>query len=232
MDNARTILLFGGSFNPPHLAHFELVHAALSALQLNHCEIIPSGNPWQKPHVAPVQHRLAMLKLAVHDDAQRWQNLHPTTPYPIGINPIETLTHQASYTIDTLNQLHSLQPHTTFIWLIGSDKLANFHTWRDWRGILKHTHIAVAQRAGHEVSPEQLNDDVLRTYYQKHHCNARSNQWRSQTHGLFIEFAAPLMDVSSTEIRTQLQQHSCSLKLDKFLTKNVQAYIFGHNLYQ
>ena len=232
MDSARTILLFGGSFNPPHLAHFELVHAALSALKLNHCEIIPSGNPWQKPHVAPVQHRLAMLELAVHDDAQRWQEHHPTTSYPIDINPVETLSHQASYTIDTLRQLRSLNPHTTFIWLIGSDQLTNFHTWRDWQGILKLAHIAVAQRAGHETSAEQLSDVTLRTYYQQHHCNAPSNQWRTQKHGLFIEFAAPLMAVSSTQIRAQLQQHPRTPELDKTLTKNVQTYIFEQNLYQ
>ena len=232
MDNARIILLFGGSFNPPHLAHFELVHAALSALKLKHCEMIPSGNPWQKPHVAPVQHRLAMLELAVHDDAQRWQEHHPTTSYPIDINPVETLSHQASYTIDTLRQLRSLNPHTTFIWLIGSDQLTNFHTWRDWQGILKLAHIAVAQRAGHETSAEQLSDVTLRTYYQQHHCNAPSNQWRTQKHGLFIEFAAPLMAVSSTQIRAQLQQHPRTPELDKTLTKNVQTYIFEQKLYQ
>ncbi|MBS1175042.1 MAG: nadD [Burkholderiaceae bacterium] len=231
MDSARTILLFGGSFNPPHLAHFELVHAALFALKLKHCEIIPSGNPWQKPHIIPVAHRLAMLKLAVQDDTQRWQDLHPKRPYPIDINPIETLTHQASYTIDTLNQLRSLNPHATFIWLIGSDQLVNFHTWRDWQGILKRAHIAVAQRAGHETSSEQLSDTTLRAYYQDHHCAASSEQWRSQTHGLFIEFVAPLMDVSSTQIRKQLQQHPCSPDLDKCLTKNVQTYIFEQDLY-
>ena len=231
MGNARTILLFGGSFNPPHLAHFRLVHAALSALNLNHCQIIPSGNPWQKPHIIPVAHRLVMLELAVQDDAQRWQDLHPKRPYPIEINPIETLSHQASYTVDTLIQLRQTDPHTSFIWLIGSDQLANFHTWHDWQGILNLAHIAVAQRAGHETSPEQLSDTTLRTYYQDHHCAASSKQWRSQTHGLFIEFVAPLMEVSSTKIRAQLQQHPDSPKLDNDLTKSVQTYVSQQKLY-
>ena len=234
MDNARVILLFGGSFNPPHLAHFKLVHAALSALQLHHCDIIPSGAPWQKPHVAPVQHRLAMLEWAVHDDAQRWLQLNPTTPYPIDINPIETLTNQASYTIDTLTALRRKQPQDRFIWLIGSDQLANFHTWRDWQEILKHTHIAVAQRAGHEISAAQLSDAALRDYYQQHHCSASSEQWHAQAHGLFIEFTAPAMAISSSQIRALIQQqhNPCTPELDKMLTKSVQNYISEQNLYQ
>jgi len=91
--------------------------------------------------------------------------------YPITINPLEIERDQPSYTIDTVRTLRKSAPDTRFIWLIGSDQLANFHTWRDWRDILTYTHIAVAQRAGHEISYEQLSDPQLCDYYRQNHCD-------------------------------------------------------------
>jgi nicotinate-nucleotide adenylyltransferase len=40
--------LFGGTFDPPHVAHVALARAALEALQLDVVRWIPAGQPWQK----------------------------------------------------------------------------------------------------------------------------------------------------------------------------------------
>ena len=257
-SDTPSIILFGGSFNPPHRAHFRIAHAALAAFAPATMQLIPSGQPWQKPHVAPAEHRLAMLELAVADDQADWpahSKANPADAYPIIINPLEIERVQASYTIDTLRALHqhavknkhqntskstslssSLNttlsthsaPDTRFIWLIGSDQLANFHTWRDWRDILKYTHIAVAQRAGHELSTEQLTDPQLRNYYRQNHCDVTASAWREQHSGLFIEFPAPAIAVSSTQIRAQI--HAGQATPD--LSKRVEKYIFERGLYK
>ena len=39
------------------------------------------------------------------------------------------------YTIDTVRRVKREYPQHRFIWLLGSDTLANFHKWRDWRGL-------------------------------------------------------------------------------------------------
>ena len=41
------------------------------------------------------------------------------------------------YTADTLARLVRLYPQRRFIWLMGADNLAQFHRWRDWRGIAR-----------------------------------------------------------------------------------------------
>ena len=226
-EHTPSVILFGGSFNPPHRAHFRIAHAALDAFAPACMQIIPSGQPWQKSQVAPAEHRLAMLRLAMADDQAHWQTEH-TTHYPITINPLEIERDQPSYTIDTVQALRQNAPATHFIWLIGSDQLANFHTWRDWRDILTNTHIAVAQRAGHEISYEQLIDPQLRDYYRQNHCEASDSVWRQQRSGLFIEFPAPAIAVSSTQIRAQIRTGQTAPDI----TKSVEKYILEHDLYK
>ncbi len=226
--NASPILLFGGSFNPPHLAHFRLLHAALDGLKLSHGEMIPSGQPWQKPHVVAAAHRMAMLTLAAQDDAQAWLSAHPEHPYPIHINPMETELDAPSYTVDTLTELRRQHPSVPLIWLIGSDQLANLHTWRNWQGILQLAHLAVAQRAGHTVNSSDIADASVRSHYATHHCRAQDSAWRNCKHGLFIEVEAPAMAISSTAIRAQITQGQATPEL----SPSVQNYIFSHDLYQ
>lgn len=54
---------FGGTFNPPHTAHFALVHSAREQLNLSKVLMIPAGQPWQKPQVLPAKLRVDMLRL-------------------------------------------------------------------------------------------------------------------------------------------------------------------------
>ena len=54
------------------------------------------------------------------------------------------------YTIDTLRALQRRFPKTEFIWLMGADNLAQFHRWRDWRGIARAMPIAVIARPGYD----------------------------------------------------------------------------------
>ncbi len=56
------------------------------------------------------------------------------------------------YTIDTLRALAGRYPKLDFVWLMGSDNLAQFHRWRDWRGIARTMPIAVVARPGYDAS--------------------------------------------------------------------------------
>ena len=54
------------------------------------------------------------------------------------------------YTVDTLRKLTRRYSKTKFVWLMGSDNLAQFHRWRDWRGIARTMPIAVLARPGYD----------------------------------------------------------------------------------
>ena len=56
------------------------------------------------------------------------------------------------YTADTLQALTRRYPKREFVWLMGSDNLAQFHRWRDWRGIARTMPIAVIARPGYDAA--------------------------------------------------------------------------------
>jgi len=56
------------------------------------------------------------------------------------------------YTIDTLQQLTRRYPKREFIWMMGSDNLAQFHRWKRWRDIARTMPIAVVARPGYNAA--------------------------------------------------------------------------------
>lgn len=130
--------LLGGSFDPVHSAHLVLAQTALAKLSLDEVQLIPAGQPWQRPPLgASPAHRLAMIKLAVGS----------TTG--LSVNPIEINRTGPTYTIETLALLP--QEHEYF-WILGADQLENFCTWRDWSIIASKVQLVVAQRPGSNVA--------------------------------------------------------------------------------
>lgn len=175
-STSRKIGLLGGSFNPIHQAHLRLALAAHEYLQLDQVQLLPAGQPWQKKALqVSADDRLAMLALAIE-------------PYPqLQINPIEVERDGPTYTIETLQSL-SVGPQ--YYWLMGSDQLNNFCTWRAWQEILNYVQLVVVQRPGHDI---QVPSELQLELEQKGHKL------------IFMPFAE--MSISSTEIRQKLQEN-------------------------
>jgi nicotinate-nucleotide adenylyltransferase len=55
------------------------------------------------------------------------------------------------YTVDTLAKLTRRYPKRRFIWLMGSDNLAQLHRWKDWRRLARTMPIAVIARPGYDA---------------------------------------------------------------------------------
>jgi nicotinate-nucleotide adenylyltransferase len=68
---------------------------------------------------------------------------------PIRVTAIEAEM-GTRFTLDTLRKLKRRYPKRRFVWLMGSDNLAQFHRWRGWRQIAREMPIAVIARPGYE----------------------------------------------------------------------------------
>ena len=129
--------LLGGSFNPAHGGHRRVTLFALAALGLDEAWwLVSPGNPL-KP-------KAGMAPLAARIKSARRQARRA----PIRVTAIERQFGSA-YTIDTLRALRRRWPGRRFLWLMGSDNLAQFHRWKDWRGIARQMPIAVIERPGY-----------------------------------------------------------------------------------
>ena len=130
--------LLGGSFNPAHGGHRRISLFAREALGLDEVWwLVSPGNPLKpKAGMAPLAARLASAR----KQARR---------APIRATAIEREL-GTRYTVDTLRKLARRYPKCRFVWLMGSDNLAQFHHWRAWRTVARTMPIAVIARPGYD----------------------------------------------------------------------------------
>lgn len=131
--------LLGGSFNPAHGGHRRITRFAIEALGLGEAWwLVSPGNPLKPKHgMDPLAARLA--------SAQKMARRAPITPTAIE-RDLGT-----RYTVNTLAALQRRYPKREFVWIMGSDNLAQFHLWKDWRRIARMMPIAVIARPGYDA---------------------------------------------------------------------------------
>lgn len=132
----QRIGLLGGSFNPAHAAHRQISLIALRRLRLDAVWwLVTPGNPLKHQKGLPeVAQRMAQARHLAH---------HPK----IHVTALES--HLATrFTIDSLQKLLPRCPDVHFVWLMGSDNLAQFHRWKQWRDIAACVPMAVIDRPG------------------------------------------------------------------------------------
>ena len=132
--------LLGGSFNPAHRGHRRISRFALQRLGLDEVWwLVSPGNP-----LKPVE---GMAPLAARVAAARQQ----ARLAPIRVTALEREL-GTRFTVDTLRALLRRYPMRRFVWLMGSDNLAQFHRWKHWRRIAEAMPIAVIARPGYDAA--------------------------------------------------------------------------------
>lgn len=135
-SQAKTIGLFGGSFNPPHVAHVLAAGWALSAGGVDEIWVIPTGgHPFGKP-LAIFEDRLDMCQLAFGCFGDRVRVLDVER---------EPRVH---YSIDTVQRLREKHPDLRFRWITGSDALAQSGEWKDFDELTRLAPLLVVGRQG------------------------------------------------------------------------------------
>ncbi|MEP7296415.1 MAG: nicotinate-nucleotide adenylyltransferase [Burkholderiales bacterium] len=111
-----------------------------------------------------------------------------------------------SFTIDTVRELRAGRPGAQWFLVIGQDQYAGFHTWNGWQELLGLVTLAIADRpdAVHSVDPQVL----------------------AVPHATV---ALPMMDVSSTDIRTRVEHGQ---GITDLVPEPVARYIARHRLYR
>lgn len=137
MKKGAAIGLLGGSFNPAHGGHRRMSVAALERLHLDELW-------WLVSPQNPLKPAAGMAPLAARVASARRVARHPR------IRPTDIETKLGTQlTVDTVRALKRRFPQVRFVWLMGSDNLAQFHRWVEWRAIAREVPIVVIARPGY-----------------------------------------------------------------------------------
>ena len=144
------ILVYGGTFDPPHNGHMALLACACKAVQPGRVLVVPAGvPPHKRASATPAAHRLAM--------ARCFEGVWPG----VQVDDIEVRRPGKSYTIDTLRQFHGRWPGAQLYLAIGSDMLTTFRIWHCWQEILRLAVLVVHSREnGDEPALRRFADGI------------------------------------------------------------------------
>ncbi len=204
------VIIRGGSFDPPTLAHVETACRARAAWQPEAFLLfVPAAQSPHKDHGprASEDDRLAMLRLAIAGVPRA------------GISSVELDRPPPSYTIDTLRVLRARWPEAR-AWrlLMGSDQAIQFHRWRSPREIIALAPPLVVVRPPHRSRAEVVDALVRTEAWSK----AELEQW-----GDWVAPVRPRAG-SATHVRAALARGERA-RLD--LAPEVLAYIASRGLY-
>lgn len=208
--------LYGGTFNPVHHAHLRLAEEACDCLNLSTVRWIPAGNPPHReaPAVSAAQ-RLEMVRLAIAGNPR----------FSVDAAEVEASAH--SYTIHTLERLRQWYgPAQPLVLLLGADAAAGLATWHRWPELFAHAHLAIAERPGYTLAPEQLPAALAAEFSQR---TAPPEAVHTRPAGHIVRFPLTALAIAATDIRQTLAAGRSARYL---LPAGVLDYIQAHSLYR
>jgi len=192
--------IMGGTFDPIHRGHLFIARSAMREARLDRVLFLPDGDPPHKLPGTPGADRLAMVKLAI-DNQEGFE-----------ASDMELRRQGTTYTVDTLEQLRAQAPDRELFFIVGSDTLKQFPTWKTAWKVATLCRMIIALRPGD--SPEET-------------------RWLQRK--LFADYgletvllSEPGPDISSTQVREQLR---AGQPTDILVPAPVADYIRANNLY-
>lgn len=202
MDTVMRIGIFGGSFDPVHKEHINFARAAIACLRLDKLFVMPAFAP---PHkmgrtLSPDEDRLETCRLAFSSLPQ------------VEVSDYEISRQGTSYTYLTCQHFRALYPTAEIFFLVGTDMLRDFPTWKNPQSIVDDVTLAVCGRNDEEGWWEQEQEKFVQKFGKE-----------------FARVDYNGADISSTKIRVLA---GAGMRLNDFVDEKVEAYIFEKRLYE
>ncbi|MHC5034506.1 MAG: nicotinate-nucleotide adenylyltransferase [Planctomycetota bacterium] len=198
--------IFGGSFDPIHVAHLILAECARVERALDKVLFVPALSPPRKPAkpLAPAEERLRMVELAIADNPA------------FEASPLELHREGPSYTLVTVRKVREDMGRDAELFLIlGADSVHDIPTWWHADELVREVEIIAVGRPGYALAEEV--EGLADRFGQ---------QWAEKTRALQV--AAPLMDISATEVRERLRT---GLSVRYLVPDPVREHIQDNGLY-
>ncbi len=194
--------IFGGSFDPVHSEHIRLAESAVKELSLDKLFIMPAHAP---PHKAgkvlsPDKERLALCRLAFSSLPK------------VEVSDFERTQGGTSYTYLTCRHFQEKFPSAQLFWLVGTDMLRDFPTWKNPEEILSLVTLAVCGRNEKAGWVEREQENFFQTFGRK-----------------FVYLSYNGADISSTKLRVMA---GAGMRLNAYMPEEAEKFIQENRLYE
>ena len=196
-----TLAIFGGTFNPFHKGHMQMLNAVAELDYVEKILIMPSKIPPPKDadFLADEKHRITMCQIAA-------ENIPKAE-----VTDVELKREGKSYTIDTLLELSKIYPNYKLAITVGGDMITSFNTWKRYKDVLKIADIIAFKRADID------NDEFYRSVSSLINDGGRITVMKEE-----------IINISSTELRHSICDKPL---LEKYLSKDIIDYILENDVY-
>lgn len=131
------IAIFGGSFDPVHIAHVAIVSEALKQLNVDKLIVVPTYlNPFKNSFYLEPCARFKLLSKVFHEFEK------------VEICDFEINQQKISYTIDTVNYLKNLYNPSKIYFILGDDNIKSLYKWHKIDELKELVEFVVASRKG------------------------------------------------------------------------------------
>ena len=204
------IALFGGTFDPFHMGHYELLYNLNEELHPDKIYVIPAGHPYFKENVgkkvSSAADRIEMTKAGLQGLDIPWE-----------ISTVETDKDTPSYSIETIRYFRekgipkeSGAGHLKIWFLCGSDLLFEIDKWFKFEEILSSVTLAVIPRGDDDIEEIMIRKKELE---EKYDAKIYISKYRGR-------------NISSSMIRNNPE------KCKDLIPEGTYEYICVHHLYE
>jgi len=146
----KSIVIYGGSFNPPLNSHFSIAEQVLNEYkEVDKIIFIPVNKKYSKKGLIENEHRYNMLNLVAEKNSS------------FIVSDVDMYGEKALYTIETLKKTEEQFKDKEIWFLIGSDNLKELHTWKCAEELVSKYKILVMEREKDNMEEIIQNNPLL-----------------------------------------------------------------------
>jgi nicotinate-nucleotide adenylyltransferase len=196
--------IMGGTFDPIHFGHLNLLLGAKSSLKLNKIIIVPNSNPFYKVKTSSFKHVKEMLNIAID---------------------------KKHYTYNSLKNIVLDKKNVEYFLLIGSDHSKSFQTWFEPKKILDLVNLVIVDRPGY--SSDIMNLLKINKLFKRQlkYKSLIVNYNKINKKKIIRLTLKKNVEISSTDIREAFKSFNEEMIL-KLIPKKIYEYIIKNGLYK
>ncbi|MES0488800.1 MAG: nicotinate (nicotinamide) nucleotide adenylyltransferase [Leptospirales bacterium] len=201
MATDTPLILYGGTFDPPHFGHKKIAEYVTQKVPYEKMFIVPAFSPPHKfeQKTTPFQDRLKMLQLLFDD----------VVLPEVEISPMEKGLPEPSYTWRTLEYMEKQYPGKKISIVLGNDMYNQLPTWNNYELLRKKYSFIVLDRSLGSTEKDGHEKDVF----------LQNPKWDTSS------------QVIRAAYKTYYQTREMPEVIKKWIPPTIHDYICNHNLY-